>query len=134
MIPIDEFELGVENDQFYVKDVNAAVDKSTVALMSSMLDLYNLTDKVQQHRSSDIWQVFESDREAFSQIFSGVNKDTIPFFKKVVNNKNEQVFIGTFFKTRALDFRSKIESSDSTRMLLPFIDFVNHHPKAQDFM
>ncbi len=134
LIPIDDFHLTAKDDEFVYSGEKQEYPQITVDLLKTMLEIYNLTGKLKSHRQSSTWVSLANDQETLSKLCAARSEaPAIMDNMMMLAAKNPAGFVlKSYLKTRTLAFRPTAEA-DAFRVLMPIIDFANHHPRARVF-
>ena len=141
LLPHSRFELGLNGDDLVIKSHEKdKLTKGQVEMMSVLLEIYNKTGKIKDIKASGTMSLLRTDPELLDRILQGRDKAKLPFLEKMKNYSVEEFFLNSFIKTRVLGFKESIESEEEQpqyerlQVLMPVIDFLNHHPLANGFM
>lgn len=134
LLPVKKFELSLENDDIVIDSCDPGLAPETAALMETMMDLYNLTGKIATHRDTSSLLFLSSQPELRDFLLKGRNGPTIMKLATISKeNINDRHIIDIFFKSRTLAFKNIDADSPPDQVLMPVIDFLNHHSKGALF-
>jgi len=152
LLPVDKFSLGLKGDTIIIKSHDKDLTKGQVAMMEAMMELYNLTGKIKQQKKTSTFSLYYKDRELFDLVMKSHNRQGMPFLEKMITSDKKNFYLESFIKTRVLGFREgekevggtkkksaakaapvPVEGEKRVHVLMPLIDFLNHHPQANGF-
>lgn len=132
LLPTDGLALHLAGDRLELPS-SAGMDAGRRAMFETMLALYNATGKMTLHRRFSPWLALASEKGTLHRIIAGRN--TAPAVRKMAAlfdaGKFNELATDSFLKTRVLGFRSG--QGSTMEVVMPFIDFMNHHPAAGGF-
>lgn len=135
LIPMDKVKIRLSGNHLELADHHSDMGPQRVALFETMLELYNLTRKIEDHQRSCIWAAL-ADEPRLMQQFLGSQATIMPlkeFYDCYQANERERLIIRTFFEARMLAFKAK-NCADRDFMLMPIIDCFNHHINAPPYI
>jgi hypothetical protein len=132
LIPPADFRFGLEGDTVLAAPEDD-VTPLRAQLMQLMLELFNLTGKVAQHRRGVPWWL------------AAAHPEIIPFILRLRDNPvlrgyadaaragpDDALTAETFFLSRTLALK-KDDKAPPVRMLMPVVDFMNHHHSGSPY-
>ena len=132
LIPCEDGFVGIRNDEFYLKDdiVQSALTPARHALFETMLELYNLTGKIADHRRNFVYFACGDDEETFHKLTAArSDATTLDRYREAKASRSlDQFLADSFFHSRVI---AKWKGEGC--FLMPFIDFANYHPWAAPF-
>ena len=134
LLPYAKFNIDIQDNQYILNDCDESITPLQRELMEHMLALYNLTDKFAEHREISILQLIHKDPDVIKWILGARD----PASRLLIDDMGRQDFEDTlkksFFKTRVIGIRSEDpDVSEKEQCLMPLVDFINHHFKANIF-
>ena len=138
LIPYQSGFIGIRNDEFYLKDSisNTPLTAQRRKLIEIMLEIYNLTGKIEHLRSSFVYFACGDNEELFRRL-TAARSTNLPSFETMRHKKTpeeiESFLCDRFFQSRLLLFASG-PNRQPFSVLMPFIDFANHHPDAEGYI
>lgn len=117
-IPVTHLQWLGENGALSYTGSTSTLSPAQKALLDAMLQLYNLTDKLNNVAELMPAQQLPEDPELFAWLM-----DARPAFELPKTNPARQ-----FIQTRLNDKNIQPESGEPTGYLMPLIDMLNHHP------
>ena len=103
-------------------------------LMQLMLDLFNLTRKVAQHKRSVPWWLAaaHSPKSCPSSCGCATNPVLRGYAEAARRGLDDTFTIETFFLSRTLAMK-KDDKTPPVRVLMPIVDFMNHHHSGSPY-
>lgn len=134
LIPIEEVSLCLDGDELAIESHMPQLAPQRLALLETMLTLFNQTGKVTTHKATSPWSMSVSARELFRELLRGRSKQVYQELQNHIDDRDtEQLIIGSLLKTRVIGFTTRQDSERRTQMLMPVADLVNHHPLAPTY-
>lgn len=138
LLPVDKFRLALKGNAMVIEGHDKDLTRGQVAMMKTMIELYNLTGKIQQQKKTSTLSLFYRDRELFDLIMKSFSRQGVPFLEKMITTKERDFYLDSFFKSRVLGFREAPAAGGKggerrVKMLMPIVDFINHHPNVAGF-
>jgi hypothetical protein len=138
LLPADKFTLGLENSFIIIKAHSKELSSAQVDMMETMVALYNLTGKLETQKGTSILSLHYENRELMEILFRGRSKEGIAFFEEMVAQEKDDFLLDNFIKTRVLGYKMATKEPgkpyEKINVLMPIIDFLNHHPMAPGFI
>ncbi|GJL85520.1 MAG: hypothetical protein DHS20C02_12950 [Micavibrio sp.] len=134
LLPTDQYDTSVKNNAFSVNfPENSTLSTLQKKLIECMITLYNLTDKVSIHKENsfllsvadypDLLKLLENGRVLGTNL-----EDWVQDVQQGLSDEKMGEFISeTFFKTRHLGYSDYIRGGSAVSILMPIVDFLNHH-------
>ncbi len=126
LLPLDEFDVAVEGNDFVLNGVNREVSKVRRALMERQLAIYNLTGKIADHQKCATANLYFHDADLLQRIFG---KEVLERLKVEFDENHDA---NMFLRTRRIGAKV-VAGGTAQSALMPVIDFLNHHILADDF-
>lgn len=137
LIPIDDIEFRIEGASIEVVSYSPGISAERKDLLDCMLAIYNQGNKLELHAGYSPWVAFSSSRELLDQLHLA-RKDApkISRFHEMARRGDlQQLLPEHFIGSRVLRFL--VDPNDpkgpANRVLMPFIDFFNHHSASPGF-
>lgn len=130
LLPLKKIRIGISGDDLIIASHDGDLPAPKLAMFEAMLELYNLTGKIASHRATSPWLALGSDPELLKYLARGrpamqakgkKNPDGSP-------ETVEDMTVRTFIHTRYLNYKGP------NPVLMPFIDFANHHTLAAGYL
>ena len=80
LLPVRKFELTLRSNRIVVKDHHQDLSKAQVVMMETMIELYNLSNKIATHKSTSTVSLFYEDRKLLDLILKSRSPEAIAFF------------------------------------------------------
>jgi hypothetical protein len=126
-VPAELFELAVSGGNIVMSAHEPELASECVAQMEMLLELYNLTGKLDHHRRTSPWSLLAIHSELLAQIGQRLPDDLSAMSDRFTSSGDgEELMLASFLHTRTFDFR-ETENAPPFPLLLPIIDFMNHH-------
>jgi len=128
-LPYGKIKFGVEGNNIVIADWGPEISGLKKTMMEKMVRIYNLTHKIAFYKENNPRLVFKDDPEFLQKITSGRANTTMAEKTLAVLDADDldQFAITNFLRTRNFALRG------SDKLLIPFIDFTNHHAMAKPF-
>lgn len=145
LLPVGKFQLGLKGNSIIIKGHDKDLTQGQVEMMETMMELYNLSGKIKHQKEAATCTLIYKDRELFDLIFKTRNRHQVLYVQKLVEKGRSSFYIDSFLKTRVLGFADEppdVKTKTQTvthknggkiQVLMPLIDFLNHHPQASGF-
>jgi hypothetical protein len=129
LVPIPPFEIAVAGDEFTIASYDTGITGTCVAMMEAMLELYNLTHKLAEHRRTSAWCLVASHPELLSNVMTGRQ----PRLRDAVASGNRgELEQKSFFGARVFGY-TETPGASIFPVLLPILDAMNHHAQGERF-
>jgi len=130
LLPIEDFQLSLSGNHIRISDHNPAVSPARCEIMERVIDVFNLTDKVSRHQFSTLSSLRRIRPEVYGQLCSGrITQEKQPPVRPSQNDPT----IDDLLDTRTLVYRLDPESNRHTLVMMPVMDYCNHHPFAHPY-
>ena len=132
LVPVGSFHLSLEADNIVIRDVDPVVSAERRTLMESILELYNLTNKIAWFRRTSPALMLRSFPDLARMLDRGQGAPISQQIELLAADKIDHFVLRRFFATRWFGF---IEASDiaATRVLMPILDLMNHHSQGSAY-
>ncbi len=132
---LDASELDLNGDDICVRRHGAKVPASAAHALEHMLAVYNLTGKLAQHRAESPWFALDDWPEIVAKLAAGRRgaPKVQQFYQDWKGVKSDALLLRSFLNTREFGARFDPGQADATRVLMPFIDYLNHDDGAMGF-
>lgn len=131
LLPLEDFTFALAGDDIVLRTQTAAVSPLQLELMQTLISLYNHSGKIAFHRRTNPWVLAQQDREFLRHITAGRGMEAFAETLSHLDDEPEQFLLHSFFKSRRLDHLT--DSGRQHRVLMPVIDFLNHHYAGAPF-
>jgi hypothetical protein len=133
LLPVDEIGFVVRDDELGLASPQTHLSPARRRLLDTMLEIYRRTGKIGSHRATSPWLALAHEPTILERLVQG--RATAPairnFHRDFLEGRYDELTTKSFIKTRTLGFR--LGAQRPTPVLMPIIDFVNHHPGAPGF-
>ncbi len=135
LLPTDQFQLNLAGDDIRIQSHTSDLSGGRLDLLEVMLELWNQTGKIVTQKETTFWSMSESDPELFRRLVAGRNTH---FYAKLedslyAKDQREQLLIKGLLMSRTSGLRLDPASTGHTQMLMPVVEFLNHHPLAPPY-
>ena len=126
LLPVNEFKIAVQGDDCCLVSHSDVVTSAQIRIMEHLLNVYNLTGKIAFQRRTNSLRLARHFPELFSSL-------ALPNAAEIYARKSRAEFdLETFFLSRQLGRGANWRDTKVT-VLMPIMDLVNHHPRAQTY-
>ena len=134
LLPYAKFNIDIEGDQYILRDCDDSITPLQRTLMEHMLALYNLTEKFSEHREISLLQLIHKDPDVIKWLLGARDPASRLLIDDMARQDFEDALKRSFFKTRVIGIRSEDpDVAEKEQCLMPLVDFINHHFKANIF-
>lgn len=128
-------ELYVAGDDIRVRRHGDGVGATQARALEHMLAVYNLTGKLAAHREASPWFALDGAPEVVDKLAAGrAGAPKVDAFHiDWRDGARDQLLLTTFLNTREFGAKGGVGRAEATSVLMPFIDYVNHHFHAPGF-
>lgn len=137
LFPTQGVNITVKNDQFSMDPEKGALTDIQTEMAETVLDLYNLTDKIKVHKESCCWITYGDTPEAMDELLKARTlTDENNAFVKYLHDPNsmdeEEFLCDSYIKTRTIGHNEKktnnsSETEETVTKIMPIVDFINHN-------
>lgn len=133
LVPVDDVQFVLHGDDVAVASVPPEYGEVHGAMLECMVAIYNLGDKIRQHRAELPWLVFSDQTDLLTQLHAARLDAPKPtrFFELAMNGDTDALTLESFVATRALPLR--FSDRGSRRVIMPFVEYFNHHSLSPSF-
>lgn len=133
LIPIKSFRLSLDGDDIVIDGADADVSPERRALLEPMIELYNLTGKIAWYRRTAVPLFLRG----YPKLAELVGRGSDGSMRRLLTDRlpaaaMPRLTLDRFLGTRLLDFRED-PSEPGESVLMPVIDFMNHHANGAPF-
>jgi len=128
LLPIDGFGLHLNGDEVCLGTPAAEITPLQIELMEAMAAIYNLSGKIQQHRKTSPTRIYLERPDVYERIVLGQQ------LKSRSDNQDEEFVLSDFIGTRKFGMKTEGKEDARHSVLMPLIDFLNHHQGASGFV
>lgn len=147
LLPVSKFKFGLKRSDIVIESHDDDLSQGQVDMMETMIALYNLTDKIKQQKETVTLGTYYTDKDLFDVIIKARGDGGVPFLERMLVTDEKDFYLDSFIKTRVLGYKEtddpnesevdengkKIKQVKPLQVIMPIIDFLNHHPNAPGF-
>jgi hypothetical protein len=131
-VPLTALRLALVGDEIVISSARSQLNSITVAITEAMLEIYNLTGKIAQHRRTSPWSLIAAHPDLLSYVVPPTHVN-FPFSAKDVRSGNDaKVMLASFLHSRLFSHK-QTEQAKPRPVLLPITDFLDHHWKGEPY-
>ena len=133
LLPIKSFQLSLKGDDIVIDGADADISPERRALMEQMVEVYNLTAKIAWYRRTAVPLFLRARPDLAELVGRGCD---LPM-RRLLTDRLPAEFLqrlplDRFLSTRLLDYHDDSEE-DRQDVLMPVVDFMNHHAEGAAF-
>ena len=137
LIPTDELEFHLEGGSIGVGSRPPGLSETQTGLLECLLAIYNQGNKLEQHGDYLPWLAFRGAPELLEHLRLG-RKDAPKInglYQMATDGDPEGLLLKHYVGSRVLRYRTEQgdPQSPAHKVLMPFIDFFNHHSASPGF-
>lgn len=140
LMPGDQYYLDVSGENFIVSyPEHATLSDLQKRIIDKMYEIYNLTDKVRLHEKYSFLFSLKDAPELIDKLgegrdfIAGSYQEWIGWIKAgMTEEQRRKLICNTYVKTRPLGYSDPVRES-SVSMIMPVLDFMNHHWEGGTF-
>ncbi len=135
LVPYDNFDFDVEGQDIVIAHDDKNKSKEHLKILEDMLSLYNDAGKFQNHLKEHPLLRFNEGPELTNHLLKGREGQDIDIVKKIIKGPEffDELALLVFFKSRLLHCCLNDKKARSTAVLIPVVEFMNHHNKGAGF-
>ena len=132
---LDDFRLHLMGDEIRIADQLAGASEAQAECLSQMLAIYNATGKLAAHRAASPWHTLHDAPEVLATLAAARRgAPRIEYLhKRATEGADDDFVLESFLGTRKYAGPKNKSNGKSSDILLPFIDYANHHSHAPGF-
>ncbi len=147
LLPVDKFKLGLKGNKIIIKSHDDDLPKAQVEMMETMMALYNATGKIAGQKKTVTMGLYYKDKALLDALEKVRDTGTFPYADQIEKLSVQKLALDSFIKSRVLGFKQAVieEAKNSktgqpgakfvrNKVIMPIIDFLNHHPQAIGFL
>ena len=149
LLPEKDFSLVLNGDDLCLSAHSDKFSREQVSLLEIMLELYNQTEKIKDFKKRFSWLLLRNETELLRLVLEGRRflsfkrildqvADEAPhvtikrYLDRAISERPDGYIIESFLKSRFLGFKAGPDRQAES-VLMPVIDFLNHHYRARPF-
>lgn len=126
LAPTDTIQVKIEGDDIVIASHDPDVQPETLGIMETMLELFNRTGKIKEHRKTSSYLFLLSHLDLVETLIKGRSERYLRDIRDITPEKEETFVLDTFLKTRSLQYKTN-ENAEFSLVFMPVIDFMDHH-------
>ena len=127
LAPLPPFRLSVKDDQILISSFEEGVTNECIALMESLLELFNITQKIARHRQNSPWRLIASHPTLLDRVMQGRANVDFTFLQQLIASGDEdELMLHSFLNSRILGYKVSARAPHYP-VLMPVVDLFNHH-------
>lgn len=126
LLPVEDFGLYLDEDEIRIGTPSDSISPVQAELMESMIAIYNISGKIRNHRIGSPSRLYLAEPDIYRRLVMANQ------FKSREALPKKDFLLHDFLHTRTFSLKSKDGQAD-TPVLMPIIDFLNHHQGAAGF-
>jgi len=126
LLPVEDFDLYLEGDEIRIGTPSDSITPVQSELMDSMIAIYNISGKIRDHRVASPSRLFLAEPDVYRRLVMANQ------FKSREVLPKKDFMLHDFLHTRTFSLNAK-DGQSGTPVLMPIIDFLNHHQTAAGF-
>jgi hypothetical protein len=127
LVPLPPYRLALVNDDIVISSCETGLTSASITLMESVLELYNLTEKVAEHRLRSPWPLIAAHAELLQYVTQRRGRIDAGSEALLSPGHENELMLHSFLQTRSLGYRVGAEHYPPLPVLMPIIDLFNHH-------
>lgn len=139
MPSVSDFDITVDNDYLVATPKEGRVSCQRDVIMKLLIDIYNCAGKVQQWRKTFPFLALCNHPEILALFKAGFRRPELNHYREFLDNgQTDKLMVESFLGSRMFklgEIHRKCErlSEKQSYVLLPMIDFLNHHYAAYPY-
>ena len=138
LIPYELLNMAVKGNDFVIDPDKDRLSPVQIDLAERMVEIYNLTNKVEFHKSENPWILFREAPELLDLLLEAISwSPSIEYYSTFLHDREgaasmDQFVLDSFSSSRFLG--QKIHGGEETvQVIMPIIDFLNHDYRGSGF-
>jgi len=138
LVPYELLNMAVKGNDFVIDPDKDKLSPVQIDLAERMIEIYNLTNKVEFHKSENAWILFREAPELLDLLLEAFSwSPSIEYYSNFLHGLEDaasmdQFILDSFSSSRFLG--QKIHGSEKTvQVIMPIIDFLNHDYRGSGF-
>lgn len=126
LVPVDEFGWGLDGDRIVINSVAASATELQKKMAGFMIAIYNRAGKMKNFNKICLFDRVGKYRELIELVFSARNLEV---YKSAIVNHSGAAGqrVQSFLHTRCYGLKESEDSTEVKKVMMPVIDFMNHH-------
>ena len=128
LLPIEDFSLSLVDDYLFLTGHKSETTTLRLEIIQILIEIYNLTQKIRHYRTTCPLSLEFAAPDIYKILTSGRR---YPSFERMGSLQNINPVVYGMLKTRTMQYRRADSNTNQlTEVIMPVIDFLNHHPVA----
>ena len=129
LVPLSLFRIGIAGDKFVIESHEPEITSTCIETMDAMLELFNLTHKLSDHRRTSPWSLIASHPGLLAHL-----RPTGRFqrYNLMASGSRVEIELQSFFNARTLSYQ-ETPDAPAFPVLMPILDAMNHHSEGASF-
>lgn len=135
LIPYDNFDFDIEGQDIVIAHDDKNTNKQHLEILEAMLALYNVSGKFRDHLEEHPVLRFHKHPELVKHLLQAREGRDIDIITGIIDKPDfyDELALLTFLKSRLLQCRLNSAQAAYTTILMPVIEFMNHHRAGAGF-
>lgn len=132
LLPVEDLTLKLKGNNIVLTGYDPSLSSLRLDILHALINVFNLTDKIKHHNSSHPATLNGTSTALYNKLLEGRSASSDVY---KTNNKNKSdISIQQMLKSRTMLYkRADKKSNKKTDVIMPVIDFFNHHIDAGPF-
>lgn len=131
LIPIENFNIAAQENGFIITPREAIKHPVQIEIAQLMFDVFNQTAKLGFHLLTSPYFCFREEPAIVSAL-KKLRPNQAEYFEMQEAGHAGEAIVSSFLKTRTLS-NQRTADEPSSRVLMPFVDYLNHHTQATSY-
>jgi len=135
LIPYDHFDFDIEGDDIVIAHHDRNDNPFHLDMLEQMIGLYNESGKFTFHRNTHPFLQYDSSPELVKHLMRGRQGQSVDVIGGMLGKAEffDELVLLTFFNSRLLNSRLYSKDSKQSAVLIPIMEFMNHHHAGATF-
>ena len=129
---VDDFRMRLEGNDITFNPLSDSTTPLHTEVFGRMLELYNLSRKLEQHKNTFPWITLANHRNILSHLHKG-RSDSNKYDQHLENGDSDRLILESFLGTRFI-YHDYQNGDDTSATIMPIIDYLNHHGSASPYL
>jgi hypothetical protein len=129
LLPVNKFKLDLNGYNIVMLSHDKDLSDGQVA----MIELFNLTKKIQAHKKTSTFSLYYNGKDLLDMLLKSRSKNEVSFVTKIEGLSKNSFYLESYLNTRTLGIRDT-GKADKVKFIMPFIEFLNHHVKSPPYI
>jgi hypothetical protein len=127
LVPLAPYKLALAEDDIVILSCEEGLTSAAVRLMEAVLELYNRTEKITEHRRRSPWPLIAAHPELLRYVTQRRGPIDASFAALLRPGREDELVLHSFFNTRFFSYQLGGGRYPALPVLMPIIDLFNHH-------